>query len=162
VYIREGFRGPQGIMVAAPEVYTEDGLRTLQRMGYTEEVLGVEAVNRGRLAVTVDRWWFQFGNGVLYDNPSDPRNPQLPHRLDSFARAAWWAPAADLHDSQGPFTDQSGHAATLRAGAGLGSGRSVLSGNALLVRAGETRRPPVTPLVRLARTLARKARNWLR
>ncbi|HWD37317.1 MAG TPA: hypothetical protein VG944_00585 [Fimbriimonas sp.] len=146
VNLREGFRGPRGIMIAPPAVYTDNGLETLAQQGYSEHVLAVEAINRGRLPATIENWSLRFGNGAAYSNPTDGGNLSLPYRLDSHTRANWYAPAANLRELQGIFTDQTESAAILRAEVSLGSGQTAVSRNALRVRADSiTELPPSLP-----------------
>jgi hypothetical protein len=40
--------------------------------------VAITTFDRGRLPVAVEAWRLEFGNGVLYDNPTDPRNFALP------------------------------------------------------------------------------------
>ncbi len=142
VYLREGFRGPRGVMIAPPSIYTEGGLEALGRMGYVDHVLAVEAVNRGRLPATVHNWAIRFGNNVVYTNPADPQNPQLPYRLESHTSASWYAPLDDLQSLQPDFHDQSVRAATARGEVDLQSRRrAVTSRDALVIDASGTRNP---------------------
>jgi hypothetical protein len=152
VYLREGLRGPVGVMLAPASIYTGEGRDALTRMGYTEHVLGVEAVNRGRLPATIGHWSLKFKNDVAYQNPTDPTNPSLPFRLEPETSATWYAPAEDLQEVQDAFTDQSERQATLHAEITLASGRTIRSKNALVIGATGTR----TPRRRLSRALSRK------
>jgi hypothetical protein len=96
-------------------VYTADGLAALERMGYTQHVLVIEAVNVGRLPASVNNWSLRFGNGVIYQNPRDPHNYPLPYRLESHTSAAWTAPVEDLVTLRETFVDESDEAATVRS-----------------------------------------------
>lgn len=153
VDLQEGFLGPMGLMTASASVYTAEGREALDRLGYTEHVLAVEAVNSGRLAVTVNNWSINFGNGASYGNPSDMRNPKLPHRLEPHTTALWCAPVEHLQLLQAEFTDQGARAATARGAITLPGRRAVLSKRALLIGPDEIQ---VVRPKRLARRLARK------
>jgi hypothetical protein len=156
VHLREGFRGPLGVMVAPPSVYTDVGRAALVRQGYTEHVLVIEAVNKGRLAATVNNWSLRFGNRAVYENPTDPGNPALPHRLESYTSATWTAPVENLEALQDAFDDQGDEAATVRADLKMADRRTVTSREAIVVQLGSTR---ALPRRRLARRLARIRRQ---
>jgi hypothetical protein len=153
VALREGFQGPFGAMLGPPSLYAETGTESLVRMGYTEHVVGVEAVNRGRLPATVVLWSLRFGNGAAYQNPSDPSNPELPYRLEPETSAIWYAPVEHLRAFQEALVDQSESTATLRAQVSLASGREITSKNGLVI--GPETRAPRSRMSRLRQRLPR-------
>jgi hypothetical protein len=156
VELREGLRGPQGVMIAPPSVYTEAGLAALEHQGYTEPVLAVMAVNHGRLPTTVNSWLIKFGNSVTYGNPNDPRNPSLPHRLEPHTSVSWYAPLDDLQKLQAEFVDQSDEAAGARAVVDLGNRENVASKNMITVGPDGTRVPTPGWIARLWRFVRRR------
>lgn len=155
VYLREGFRGPGGVMIAPPSVYTDSGRVTLEQQGYTEHVVAIEAINRGRLPTTVRNWALRFGNRASYTNPTDPRNPTLPYRLEPFTSVTWYAPVEHLQMLQQAFADQSDNVATVRGEVDLASRKTLTSRDGVVVAFDRTRL--VTPL--LARVVSRLRRR---
>lgn len=55
VRLHEGLAHPggAGVVLAPHEAYTEEGLASLAAQGFTEPVFGIEVINLGRLATTV-------------------------------------------------------------------------------------------------------------
>jgi hypothetical protein len=153
VSLREGFRGPLGIMLGPPSLYTEAGRAVMEQQGYIEHVLAIEAINHGRFPATVKDWSVRFGNGAAYGNPADPLNPELPYRLDPFNSAIWYAPVEHLQALQGAFTDQGDDAASARGEVDLGTRKTIRSGNALVITPDGTR----VPTARLTQRVVRKA-----
>ena len=115
VCLKEGLRGPLGVMIAPPSVYTDAGRAALEADGYTEHVLAVVVTNAGRSATTVRGWSLHFGNGVVYTNQMDPRNPALPHRLEPHTTETWYATVDEIAPFVENFVDQTESARTLRA-----------------------------------------------
>jgi hypothetical protein len=149
--LSEGFRGPLGVMIAPPAVYTDEGLAALEQQGYTEHVVSVTATNKGRLPTTVRSWSLHFGNRAIFNNPQDSRNPALPHRLEPHTAETWYAPLEDIVPFVEVFTDQSDHARTIRAAIAVATGETVMSRQRIVVGAdGSTR----TRHRRLTRVLA--------
>jgi hypothetical protein len=134
VRLHEGYGGPGGLMLGPTSMYTKDGLDALGRMGYSEHILAVEAINLGRLPATVNHWSIKFGNGVIYQNPNDELNPKLPYRLEPHSSATWQAPAEHFQSVQEDFTDQGEAAATVQGEIKLQGGRTVSSRNRLVVK----------------------------
>jgi hypothetical protein len=139
VSLREGFRGPGGAILGPRALYTDAGLAALRRQGFTDPILAIEAVNVGRLPTTVRSWSIVFGNRAAYENQADPRNPQLPYRLEPHSSASWYAPLEDLQALQPGFTDQSDEAATVRGVIDLQSRQTITSKEALIVNPAGTR-----------------------
>lgn len=71
-------------------------LMSLVAQGFTEEVLGIEVRNLGRLAATVDRVQAALAGGMKLDLLHDVAGPQLPHRLEPQSAASWFMPAAPI------------------------------------------------------------------
>ena len=71
--------------------------------------------------------------------PSDPRNPALPYRLEPHTSEIWYVPVEQLQAMQAVFTDQSDAAALTRGAVDLGTGKTVMSKNKIIVDAGGTR-----------------------
>jgi hypothetical protein len=135
VFLAQGYRGPGGVMLAPIETYS-DGGAAIARMGFTEHVLAVHAVNRGRLPASITNWTVRFSNGATYMNPTDTLNPKLPYRLEAHADATWYAPAAFLQEAQKGFADGSDGAARARGEVSLASReKSVRSRYSLIIRA---------------------------
>ena len=143
VRLREGLRGLGGVMIAPPTMYTPAGRQVLEQQGYTEAVIAIEVVNRGRLPTTVDRWTIRFGNGAAYLNPGDLQNPPLPHRLEPHTNATWYAPVENLVLLRAAFVDMGQDAATIRGVIDLGTQDSVVSRNTLIVTDDGVRQPDV-------------------
>lgn len=115
VRLKEGLRGPAGAVIAPPSIYTDAGRAALEADGYNEHVLAVVVTNSGRSPTTVQRWSLHFGNGVVYTHQLDPRNPGLPHRLESHTTETWYASVDEIAPLVEGFVDQSESARTLRA-----------------------------------------------
>jgi hypothetical protein len=141
VRLREGFRGPGGVMIGPPMIYTQAGLAALERDGFTEHVLAVEVVNRGRLPATVNSWSIAFGNGVIYRPPLDAANPALPYRLEPGASEIWYAAVEPLQQLQPDFADQTEQAARARGRIGLGTRDALMSRNGIIIGPDGTRLP---------------------
>ena len=135
VTLSEGLRGPLGAMIASPSVYTEAGRHVVESQGYTEPLLAIGVTNAGRMAVTIDRWTLRFGNKAAFQNPTDPRNPPLPYRLDAHSSATWYADLEPLRLLQATFSDQSVKAGRIIASVDLGNGTTVKSKTSVIVRA---------------------------
>ncbi len=158
VNLREGLRGPLGLMLAPASIYTAEGRAALERMGYTEQVVAVEAVNRGRLGATVNNWSVKFGNGAIYGNPSDMRNPQLPYRLEPHTSMTWCVPMDELHVLQESFADLSEESRAARGTVDLPGRDAVVSRDALLIEEGGTQTLPTRGMARrLAQRLAQSS-----
>lgn len=155
VHLQEGFRGMGGAVLAPPSVYTDQGREALERQGFTEHILAVIVVNRGRLPATVGNWSIRFGNGAAYQNPGDPRNPALPYRLEPFTSESWYAPVDHLQKLQEVFTDQSETAAHVRGVIDLGSRETLASQDALILGPDGVRMPTPRLIVRARRRLGR-------
>jgi hypothetical protein len=69
-------------------------LVSLIAQGFTDEVLGVEVRNLGRLAATVDRVQVAIAGGIKLQTLLDVKGPSLPHRLEPQSSASWFVPAA--------------------------------------------------------------------
>jgi hypothetical protein len=71
-------------------------LKALAEQGLTEEVVGVEVHNVGRLAASVDRVEAALAGGMKLQMLLDVTGPSLPHRLEPQSSAAWFVPAAPI------------------------------------------------------------------
>ena len=157
VDLHEGFKSASGeLMTGAASIYTNEGRAALERLGYTEHVLAIEAINTGRLAATVNGWSIEFGNGALYENPSDMLNPKLPYRLEPHTSQLWCAPVENLRAVE--WKDP--NATTVRGVVRLAGRRRVRSRNALIVEEEEIRIAPEPGRIRrLASAVANFARR---
>jgi hypothetical protein len=145
VTLEAGLAGPGGVMVGPLEAYTIDGRAALEAQGYTERVVVVRAINDGRSRARVDYWLILFGNQASFSNPLDPRNPELPYRLEPGESAIWLVRVADLDALQRKFVDRSAYASLIWAVVRLGTGRESISRGCLLFRDGEVHPPPRPP-----------------
>ena len=141
-------------MLAPHETYTDEGLASLTAQGFTEPVFGIEVINVGRLATTVQDWSIVFGNKVTRTS-EDGWGPRLPYRLEPHTGASWYHHAFEVQRWQSDFVDQSDNAATARATVTL-PGRVVLSVDRLVIRSDSVRTVPPSRM----RKLARFFENW--
>jgi len=71
-------------------------LQALAEQGLTEEVVGVEVHNVGRLAASVDKVEVALAGGLKLQMLLDVTGPALPHRLEPQSSASWFVPAAPI------------------------------------------------------------------
>lgn len=147
----EGFRGPLGVMIAPPGVYTEQGLASLEHQGYTEHVLAVTAMNKGRFPATIRNWSICFGNRATFTNPQDLRNPPLPHKLEPHTAQTWYAPVDEVVPFVDMFSDQNERARTASGAVDTATNKTVVSRQRIVVGADSTTR---TRHSRITRALA--------
>jgi hypothetical protein len=137
VYLAEGLRNPvTGALMLSPlDAYPAHTLQQLQASGFSEHVVGVQAVNHGRLAATVVGWSLDFGAGPSHVNPGDPRNPPLPYRLESHSDATWYTQLDPLRAMQPNFADQSVEGSRARGVVRLADRRTAMSSDSMVIRA---------------------------
>jgi hypothetical protein len=96
--LRHGARGPGGhggLVSGKPGLQT---LASLAPQGWTEEVLGVEVRNVGRLAVTVTSVAVVHAEkGIKYRPVGALIGEELPFRLEAQSSQSWFMSAADVH-----------------------------------------------------------------
>jgi len=83
-----------GVAVTGPPGSQQ--LKSLAAQGFTEEVIGVEVRNVGRLAATVDRVQAAIAGGIKLEMLRELAGPSLPHRLEPQSAASWFVPAAPV------------------------------------------------------------------
>ncbi|SRR6266567_2577895 len=71
-------------------------LASLAAQGFTEEVIGVQVRNEGRLATTIDKVEASLANGLKVNLFGALPGPSLPHRLEPQSSAVWFMPAAPV------------------------------------------------------------------
>jgi hypothetical protein len=96
--LKHGARNAAGVVHGSPRSMQQQ-LPSLAAQGFTEEVIGIEVHNVGRLAATVDRVSAALAGGMKYNFLSDVVGPSLPHRLEPQSSASWFAPAAPVRQA---------------------------------------------------------------
>jgi hypothetical protein len=94
--VRRLKHGARNAAVAVTNAPGSQQLRRLAEQGFTEEVVGVEVRNIGRMAATVDRVQAALAGGVKLQPVADLGGPTLPHRLEPQSAASWFLPAEPI------------------------------------------------------------------
>lgn len=81
---------------AARNVKRSQGLATLAQQGFTQEVLGIEVTNTGRLAIQVAGVKAALSNGVKVSSLAGSLGPALPYRLEPQHTESWFLPAPPI------------------------------------------------------------------
>lgn len=130
--LRHGARGPTGVVSGPP---SGQGRQLLAAQGFTQEVIGVEARNVGRLAIQITGVEVVLANGVRVSQLQGTLGPDLPYRLDAQSAATWFLPAAPVRAavkasaSIGKGTDP----CNCWMEVGLGSGKAVRTKERILL-----------------------------
>lgn len=88
VQLLRGAVGQSGI-VTGPIGAVRSSHDHLISQGFEEELLSINVVNHGRLAVSVERWHAVFENGMQFTQPRDPINADFPYRLQPHDSQTW-------------------------------------------------------------------------
>jgi len=94
-YLTRGARNAD-VVVTAPS-----GWQQLAAQGLTEEVIGIEVRNVGRLAASIDTVHAALAGGTKTTMLQSISGPPLPHRLEPQSSAAWYLPAAPVRAAVG-------------------------------------------------------------
>src|SRR5260221_7981679 len=79
-------------------------LAALAGQGFTEEVLGIEGRNVGRLAASITNVATTLANGVKIGQLQNLAGPDLPYRLEPQRSATWFMSAAYVRAAVGAST----------------------------------------------------------
>jgi hypothetical protein len=102
-----GARGPGGVASGPPgKVRFEQ----LVAQGFTQEVIGIQTRNVGRLAVQIVGVAAVLQSGVRVTQLPGTVGPELPHRLEAQSTGTWFLPAAPVR-------------AAVKATSGIGNGK---------------------------------------
>ncbi len=71
-------------------------LQFLAAQGFTEEVIGIEVRNVGRLAASIESVAATLAGGVQFTQLRDSGGPPLPHTLEPQSAAKWFLPAVPV------------------------------------------------------------------
>jgi hypothetical protein len=117
VVLAAAFRNPlTGELLVTTPAAIVGGVAKLRELGYSEPVLLVRVINRGRSATTVERWNLGFGNGAMYLHPrADPTNPPTPTRLEPHTSTTYYTLVEWLQGYQANFARQTRRARRIRA-----------------------------------------------
>lgn len=126
VKLQRGALGPGGCVLGP----VSGGMppEELAQQGYVDPVLAVEVTNVGRLPTTITGWHAVLENGILFSNPLDPTNPELPYRLEAQSRAIWYA---DLRAIQAAVTASYSSGVTKQAHQKVGMSVDLASGKTI-------------------------------
>jgi hypothetical protein len=93
----------------------------MRQQGFDEEVAVLEVRNVGRLAVSVERIGLDSNDGWGFEQPGDPANADLPHRLEPGAMQAWHLPLIGLQ----ALVDSDGKPRQAHMTVELGTGKTI-------------------------------------
>lgn len=91
--LKHGGVGMGGVLFGSPGTYSQS---LLASQGFTQEVIGVEVFNRGRLPVSITGWALQIEGKETFSMTTQQVGPPLPYRLEAGANERWFMPMAML------------------------------------------------------------------
>lgn len=89
-----GAVGPAGL-VSAPAPPRDP--QFIIRQGFTDPLVGINVVNRGRVSTEVHHFRCKLSNGFALADVQAGFNPPLPFVLDPHRAQTWWLPAMEVN-----------------------------------------------------------------
>jgi hypothetical protein len=93
--LKHGARNASTVVTGAPG--SQDFL-SLAGQGLTDEVIGIEVRNVGRLAASIQSVSAALASGLKVTPVRELVGPTLPHTLEPQSAASWFLPAAPIRD----------------------------------------------------------------